>query len=558
MGILRLGSQIGQTVKNVARLKTILVVMGRHGLAEIAERMRLDRLIPGFKFMRKGEEGKRTLPERVRLTFEELGPTFVKLGQVLSTRPDLIPQEYAEEFKKLQDHVPAVPFDMIKKTIEAEFGRPYSEVYKTFNETPLAAASIAQVHEATLHDGTEVVVKVQRAGIDKLIDTDVSILFVIAGLLEKYIEEARVFNPTGIVEEFFKTLKKELDFVVEAGNMMKIRKNFQDRPHVVIPQVFRSYSTTRVLTLEKLKGIRLSDRKALESSQMDIRQLAHEGVQAFYKMVLVDGIFHGDLHAGNIFILEDGKIGLVDFGIVGRLNQKVRDALGNMFLALVSEDFDALVYEYLEIGIPTGKTDIDHFSKQVRELVEPYFGLPLKDVNVGRMLLDLSILASQHGLRMSQDLMLVCKAIVTIEGMGRSIDPDFDIVKGMSEFAKVLLEARYNMERLSKELFYLMRDVTSLVQHAPRQLRLILKKLSSDEWVTRIKIEDIEHLDRAMTKGRQLLSLSIITACVIISATLLLIFHQGTTLFGLSTFGFIGFVFSGVLIFLYFVSYFRK
>lgn len=558
MGILRLGSQIGQTVKNVARLKTILVVMGRHGLAEIAERMRLDRLIPGFKFMRKGEEGKLTLPERVRLTFEELGPTFVKLGQVLSTRPDLIPQEYAEEFKKLQDHVPPIPFEMIKKTIESEFKRPHSEIYKTFDETPLAAASIAQVHEATLHDGTEVVVKVQRAGIDKLIDTDVSILFVIAGLLEKYIEEARVFNPAGIVEEFFKTLKKELDFVVEAGNMMKIRKNFQDRPHVIIPQVFRNYSTTRVLTLEKLKGIRLSDRKALESSQIDIRQLAHEGVQAFYKMVLVDGIFHGDLHAGNIFVLEDGKIGLVDFGIVGRLNQKTRDALGNMFLALVSEDFDALVYEYLEIGIPSGKIDIDHFSKQVREVVEPYFGLPLKDVNVGRMLLDLTILASQHGLKMSQDLMLVCKAIVTIEGMGRGIDPDFDIVKGMSEFAKVLLEARYNMERLSKELFYLVRDVTSLVQRAPRQLRLILKKLSSDEWVTRVKIEDIEHLDRAMTKGRQLLSLSIITACVIISATLLLIFHKGATLFGLSTFGLIGFVFSGVLIFLYFVSYFRR
>ncbi len=558
MGILRLGSQIGQTVKNVARLKSILVVMGRHGLAEIAERMRLDRLIPGFKFMRKEGDAKLTLPERVRLTFEELGPTFVKLGQVLSTRPDLIPQEYAEEFKKLQDRVPPVPFEIVKKTIESEFGRPHSEIYKTFNENPLAAASIAQVHEATLHDGTEVVVKVQRAGIDKLIDTDVSILFVIAGLLEKYIEEARVFNPVGIAQEFFKTLKKELDFIVEAGNMMKIRKNFQDRPHVIIPQVFRNYSTARVLTLEKLKGIRLSDRKALESSGIDIKQLTHEGVQAFYKMVLVDGIFHGDLHAGNIFILEDGKIGLVDFGIVGRLNQKVRDALGNMFLALVSEDFDALVYEYLEIGIPAGKIDIDHFSKQVREAVEPYFGLPLKDVNVGRMLLDLTILASQHGLRMSQDLMLVCKAIVTIEGMGRSIDPDFDIVKGMSEFAKVLLEARYNMERLSKELFYLVRDVTSLVQHAPRQLRLILKKLSSDEWVTRIKIEDIEYLDRAMTRGRKLLSLSIITACVVVSATLLLIFHKGTTFLGLSTLGLLGFVFAIVLIFLYFVSYFRK
>jgi len=558
MRILRFGSQIGQTVKNVARLKTILVVMGKHGLAEWASRTRLDRLIPGFKFKREGKEGRLTLPERIRLTFEELGPTFVKLGQLLSTRPDLIPEEYAEEFKKLQDHVPPVPFDMVKRVIESEFGRPLPEIFKTFNDHPLAAASIAQVHEASLPDGTEVVVKVQRPGIDKLIDTDVSILFVIAGLFEKYIEEVRVFNPTGIVEEFFKTLKKELDFIVEAGNMTRIRKNFEDRPHVIIPKVFREVSTAKVLTLEKLHGIRLSDHATLEKSNIDIRQLTHQGVQAFYKMVLVDGIFHGDLHAGNIFILEDGKIGLVDFGIVGRLNQKVRDALGNMFLALVSEDFDALVYEYLEIGIPSGKIDVDHFAKQVRELVEPYFGLPLKDVNVGRMLLDLTILASQHGLRMSQDLMLVCKAIVTIEGMGRSIDPDFDIVKEMSEFAKVLLEARYNMERLSKELFYLLRDVTNLVQHAPRQLRLILKKLSSDEWVTRVKIEDIGHLERAMMKGRQLLSLSVITACVIISASLLIIFQKGFLVLGIPILGLLGLLLSSILIFLYFVSYFRK
>jgi ubiquinone biosynthesis protein len=215
MGILRLGSQIGQTVKNVARLKTILVVMGRHGLAEIAERMRLDRLIPGFKFKRIEGDRKLTLPERVRLTFEELGPTFVKLGQVLSTRPDLIPHEYAEEFKKLQDRVPPVPFELVKKTIESEFRRPLSEIYKTFDENPLAAASIAQVHEATLLDGSEVVVKVQRPGIDKLIDTDVSILFVIAGLLEKYIEESRIFNPMGIVEEFFKTLKTRLNINIK-------------------------------------------------------------------------------------------------------------------------------------------------------------------------------------------------------------------------------------------------------------------------------------------------------------------------------------------------------
>ena len=558
MGILKLGSQIGQTVKNVGRLKTILTVMGRHGLAEIAERIQLVRLIPGFRIKVDRQKERLSLPERLRHAFEELGPTYVKLGQVLSTRPDLIPEEFVEEFKKLQDDVQPVDFEVIQKTIEAEFKKPVSHVFKSFEKKPLAAASIAQVHKAALADGTEVVVKVQRPGIEKIINTDVSILFHIAGLIHKYIPEAQVFNPKGIVEEFFKSLKKELDFLVEAGNMTRIRKNFEDNPHVVIPQVYRPFSSTKILTLEKLSGIRLSDREKLKASGVDIKQVTHHGVQAFYKMVLVDGLFHGDLHAGNIFVLDGGKIGLIDFGIVGRLNQRTRDAVGNMFLALVSEDYEALVNEYFEIGAPMGRVDMDHFAKQVRELVEPYFGLPLRDVNVGRMLLDLTVIATQHQLSMSQDLMLVCKAIITIEGMGRSIDPDFDVLKEMGDFSSVLIKSRYNPERLSRELLYLFRDTTSLIQTLPRQLKQILRKITNEEWMTHIQIEGLERFEDSQTRGRQLLSLSIIIAAIIVSSSVILVFHTGLSILGLSVFGLLGL---GVAVFfclIYLVSYFKK
>src|SRR3989338_2162808 len=558
MGILKFGSQIGQTVKNVGRMKTIVTVMAKHGLAEIAERIQLVKLIPGFSVKGDKEKEKLTLPERFRLSFEELGPSFVKLGQVLSTRPDLIPEEFAEEFKKLQDDVRPIEFKSIKHIVEEELGKSLSELYKSFSEKPLAAASIAQVHEAELHDGTKVVVKVQRPGIDKLIDTDVSILFMIAGLVEKYIEETKTFNPKGIVEEFFKTLKKELDFVVEAGNMSRIRKNFEGHETIVIPQVYRNLSSTKVLTLERLEGVRLSDKALLQEKGVDIQKLTHNGVQAFYKMVLVDGIFHGDLHAGNMFVLEDSRIGLIDFGIVGRLNQRTRDALGNMFLALVMEDYEALVYEYCEIGIATGRVDIDHFVKQVRELVEPYYGLPLKDINVGKMLMELTVIASQHHLKMSQDLMLVFKALVTIEGMGRSIDPDFDIVKEMGEFSKVLFKTRYDPEKLTREFTQLLRDSAGLLYMLPRQLKLILKRLTNDEWVTRIKIDDLKQYQDAVMRGQQLLSLSIVIASVVLSSTVVLIFHKGPALLGFSLFGVIGLGLAALLCFIFLISYFRK
>ncbi len=340
--------------------------------------------------------------------------------------------------------------------------------------------------------------------------------------------------------------------------MTRIKKNFEKDKELVVPKVYRDYSSEKVLTLEKIKGVRLSDRDALQKFGVDIKKVTHTGVQTFYKMVLVDGLFHGDLHSGNIFVLEDGKIALIDFGIVGRLNQRTRDALGNMFLALVMEDYEALVYEYCELGVSTGKVDVELFSKQVREMVEPYFGLPLKEINVGRMLLELTVLASQHNIRMSQDLMLVFKALITIEGMGRSIDPDFDIVKEMSDFAQVLFKTKYDPDRLTKELMNVLRDSTGLLKVLPRQLKQILKRLANEEWVSHVQIQNLKEFQDAMMKGRQLMSLSILISSIVVSSTLVLIFHKGPAIIGFSIFGILGLGAAGVLCFLYLVSYFRR
>lgn len=558
MKIFKIGSQITQTVKNVGRLKTILTVMGKHGLSEIAERIRLTRMVPNFVFRRDREKEKLTLPERFRSAFEELGPTFVKLGQVLSTRPDLIPQEFVEEFEKLQDDVAPVSFSLIKETVEKELGGPISKIFKSFHEKPLASASIAQVHEADLQDGTKVVVKVQRPGIDKMIDTDVSILFVIAGLAEKYIEQSKTFNPKGIVEEFFKSLKKELDFIVEAGNMTRIRKNFEENENIIIPLVYREFTTTKILTLEKLEGLRLSDKTSLEKAGIDVQKITHTGVQVFYKMVLIDGLFHGDLHAGNIFILKDNRIGFVDFGIVGRLNQKTRDSLCNMFLAFVTEDYDALVYEYCEMAMVTNRVDMDHFSRQVRELVEPYYGLPLKEVNVGKMLLDLTVIASQHHLKMSQDLMLLFRALLTIEGMGHAMNPDFDVIKEMGEFGQIILKAKYDPRVLSKELLTVLRDSSGLLKLLPRQLKQIMKKVVNNEISIQTEVSGLKEFQASLMRGRQLMSLAILIASIVVSSTIILIFHKNITIMGFSVFGLMGLGFAAFLSFIYLVSYFKK
>ncbi|RYZ71777.1 MAG: AarF/ABC1/UbiB kinase family protein, partial [Proteobacteria bacterium] len=253
------------------------------------------------------------------MAFEELGPTFVKLGQVLATRPDLIPVEFVEEFKKLHDQVSPLPFSEIKRVLESQYGSTLDEIFAEINPVPLGSASIAQVHRAKLRDGSDVVVKVQRPGIERIIADDISILYYLAELLQKYVKETRIFNPIGIVDEFFRTLELETNFVIEANNIRRFIENFKDDTEVKIPHVYIELTGPRVLVLEFLKGIPLSQAAALEQEGVDRQTVMKAGLRAYFKQVFKDGLFHGDLHAGNLFILPGSRIGLIDFGIVGRL-----------------------------------------------------------------------------------------------------------------------------------------------------------------------------------------------------------------------------------------------
>lgn len=522
MELIRRSRQIGQAVKNVQRLRQIISVFAKHGFVDIVERMDLSKFLPARLSAYVAEEAEFSIAQRLRTAFEELGPTFIKFGQLLSTRSDLLPDSYIEEFTKLQDNVQVLPFEVVRGVVEKELGRKLEAAYSTFNENPLAAASIGQVHEATLLDGSRVVVKVQRPDIEKIIDTDVSLLAFLAGLLEKYVPETRVIGPKTVVNEFFRTLSQELDFIVEANNMSKIAENMSEIEGIVIPRVYKTLSTHRVLTLEKFEGIRVNDLKAVDAAGVDRKLIVELGARAFFKSVMIDGLFHGDLHGGNLFILPGNKLGIIDFGIVGRLSQKSRDQLASMVMALLSEDYETLCYEYADLGNVTSSIDFDAFQRDVRNTLSPHMGLSLSDLNVGKVLIEATKIAANYNVKVPGDWMTVFKALFTIEGMGRTLDPDFDLLSMGEDLVKDLVKEQYSFQRITKEAAFMTKDLVALLQVLPRQIRWMLKKFNSNDFAFEIKSPELQEIRLQMDRNGRRMSQSILIAGLFIAGSMTL------------------------------------
>ncbi len=554
MRIITAGRQMTRAVKNVSRLRQILGVFARHGFQTTLVRMGLQKYaIPssdvrsdldqavvidtnGDGLDHNGDllpiaEGHGdhtdvlTIPIRLRAAFEELGPTFVKLGQLLSNRPDMLPDEYIEEFKKLQDNVSPLPYSVIAQVLEKELGGKVQDHFPWFNETPLASASIGQVHEARLATGEEVVVKVQRPDIENVIKSDISILTLLAGLMEKYLPETRIIGPKQIVEEFFRTLNFELNFFIEASAAIKVANNFLDNPRIKIPKIYKAYSTEKVLTQERLRGVRITDVAALQANGINPKEIVDVGGRAFFKMVLVDGFFHGDLHGGNLFAMKDpltgeSILGVIDFGIMGRLSEKAKDTFMRMMLALLAEDYESLCYEYADLSAYGAGIDFEKFQSEVRNTLSPYMGLSLSDMQVGQILIEATRIAVQYNIKIPSEWMIVFKAIFTIEGLGKQLDPDFDVLALGQDLVKTSLKDRYSMQRLSKDTAWVFRDVTALVQTLPRQIRWMFRKLNSNDFAFEVKIKEVELLRRQVERSYRGLSGAHVTGALFISAAL--------------------------------------
>lgn len=444
----------------VVRLIEIQRVLLRHGLDDYVRATHLYRplrflffLSPGVWFARRGTQSR---GERLRLALEELGPIFVKFGQALSTRRDLLPADLADELAKLQDRVPPFPGTTARALIEASLGAPVSTVFASFDETPLAAASIAQVHAATLPGGQQVVVKVLRPGMHEVIGRDLEVLHALAALAQRYWAEGRRLRPREIVNEYQKTILDELDLMREAANASQLKRNFATSDLLYVPEVYWDYCRASVMVMERIHGVPISDLARLKAAGTDIPRLAENGVRIFFTQVFRHNFFHADMHPGNIFVLVDDPLrpryAAVDFGIVGTLDPRDQHYLAENFMAVFDRDYRRVAMLHLESGwVPPGSR-IDEMESAVRTVLEPIFDRPLKDISFGRILVRLFEISRRFNVQIQPQLILLQKTLLNVEGLGRDLYPELDVWSTASPILREWMRERTSVRSFVKEL----------------------------------------------------------------------------------------------------------
>lgn len=551
--------KIGRALKNVARLRTILAVFAKHGLKNLVEKINLGNFLSTSAANSASAEAESlSVPTRLRYSFEELGPTFVKLGQLMASRPDLIPQDYIDEMSLLQDQVQPLDFKIVEQVLTEELGPDWRKHFSAIEEKPLGSASIAQVHRAILTGGQRVVLKVQRPGLVQVINDDLNVLYFIAELVERYIPETQTFNPVGMIDEYFKTLELETNFVVEANNIRKFRENFRKESAVKIPEVYFNLVTERVLVMEELQGIRLSQDGALQQANTSADEIIKQGLKTYLKMVFIDGFFHGDLHAGNFFVFPNNQIGLIDFGVVGRLNSKTQSAIVNMLIALSKEDYVRLAYEYVDIAPFSENVNLDLFARELQSLISPYYGLTMKHMNIGKILMSSSGIAAGHGLSLPTELMMFFKSIMSIEGLGQKIARDFDFLQNTLDLIPEVAQHQFQPTKFMDEANLLLRESRGFLNALPRQLNMLMRRINSPSYHTKIDLRGMDDLRRSIEVSFNLLFLGIIIAALIVSSSLIYPTENSWQMAGMPALSLFGYALAALLSVVAFINYIKK
>ena len=540
-----------KTQRHLNRYTEIVRVLIKHGFGELLDQAHIKNLLSPGKRTPTHADIQRNLGHtkwaRIRMAMEDLGVTFIKFGQIMSNRPDVLPEELIKELEKLQSAVPPFPSEIAREIIEEELGRPLKDVFAIFEDEPIASASIAQVHGAELLSGERVAVKVQRPDLEAIITTDIEIMHAFASLMEMLFLKTSAISVSSIITEFGKSLRKEIDFVAEASNMKKFAFQFKKNDKLKVPAVYSEFSTKRILVMERIDGIKVSDIRALKTAGCDPKVIAHEGAHVVLSQIFEHGFFHADPHPGNILVLENNRICFLDFGMMGLLLPRHREVISNMMVGLVERDERRVTRGILDLSVSRTVENLEALEYEVYEIIDYYADRPLKAVNTGEMLSKLLHIVVAFDVRMPPGFFLLAKALISIEGVARRLDPDFDMFVHMEPIVRRMFLKSFSPESLTKDLYISVLQLSSLLRGLPKDAREILDRLKSGKLILQFDPADLKPILRKSDQIFNHLSFSLILGSLIIGSSLVIHARIPPMWHNVSLIGIAGFLSAGFM-----------
>lgn len=536
-------------VRNLLRSQEIVTVFFRHGFGDMMHRMGLDRYLPSSREGGPdGEEGPalKSAPRHFREALEELGGAFVKLGQLLSTRPDILPATWIDELVRLQDEVAPIDFELLKEPLESDLG-PIESNFRSIDPTPLAAASIAQVHRGVTLDGEEVVIKIRKPETKRTILQDCEILEALAELLERHIPESRVYRPLEVVQEFRQAVSEELDFNTEGQNLDRFRADFAGRPSFMFPEVHWDQTTERVLTMELVRGIKVSLVDQLRASGISTTEIARVLAEGILRQILEFGFFHADPHPGNVLVVGEQTVCFLDCGLVGRLDEGMRENLILLVSAGVRKDAQAIADILLDMNALPEELDRVRFLKEAHLFLERYYRVPLKRLQIKSIIDDIVRLVRRFRIQIPTDLLLVGKALMTLEGLGRKLDPEFDAVAVAQPYVKEMVLTTYGPKYFSRKIVQGSYDLLRLIRDLPSDLRELLHTLRDNQLRVVVDHQGLKEAFQEINRASKRISVSIINAAIVLASAVIVLAGKGPEIFGIPALGLVGFGIAAVM-----------
>lgn len=528
--------------ENIKRVNEIYHVLKKNYFGYLIEENNFFQKFPGVRnrIIKKEEEtAEESIPVRIRKVFEELGPAYIKLGQMLSTRPDLIGVETAEELESLRDNTPITPFNEIKEVIESELEQPIDEIFSEIDETPIGSASIGQVYTAKLKENGEyVAVKVQKPNSYEIVKSDVEIMKFLATRIDKYIHQTQTYNLPAVVKEFERSIFKELNYLDEVMNMQNLSKNFRGIHYVKIPKAYTDYCTSKVIVMELIKGITVTDLIKGEYPEINKKKIAKYGVKSYFKQIMTDGFFHADPHPGNLIVTEDNKLCYIDMGMMGILNEDFKETLAELILLLISRNSNNIIKQLIYMDIITPSQNTEDLRADIDDLLNRYYGAELK--NMDGAIEDLLNVMLKHEVSLPREFVMIGRGIALIEDTGKKLDPDFNATTELKKLSRKIVINKYSPGRLGRVSVNYIMQLEHLAKDLPDTINNTISKLEEGQLEVNLKHLEISELANQ-------LSVSLILSALILGSSLTLVSNVGPKLFDISILGLAGFVFSAVL-----------